>query len=73
MFKLRVKQVIIYESNIMTKKAKVSRYLARDLKNLCILLKNSAEGLGSRREHCLSNVVSVFENTAQKLGVEATC
>ena len=32
------------------KKAKVAKYSATDLKDLCILSENSADGLGSRRE-----------------------
>ena len=36
--------------NDNTKKTKATRHSARDLKNLYILPKNSAEGLGSRRE-----------------------
>ena len=61
---------------------------ARDLKNSCILPQNSAEGFMSRREHCGSYIVSVFENIPKnvlvqgrvqlehishiKIGVEAT-
>ena len=40
-------------------------------KNLCILSENSAEGLGSRRDHCWSYVVSVFEDTPTNLVVQA--
>ena len=32
------------------KKAKATRYSARNFKNFCILLENSAEGLRSRRK-----------------------
>ena len=35
-----------------------------------ILLENSAEGRGSRRERCWYYVVSVFENTPQNLVVQ---
>ena len=49
--KLRVKQVT-YKSKIWQhKKAKATRYSAKNLKNLGILLENSEEGLGSRRMH----------------------
>ena len=34
-----------------TKKTKATRYSARDLENLCILLENSEGGHTSRREH----------------------
>ena len=54
--KLRVKQVP-YESKIA--KAKAERKSARSLKNLRILSKNSAEGLGSRRERCWGYVSSM--------------
>ena len=50
--------------------AKVARYSTKDLKNLYILLKNSAEGLGSRREHCWSYIVSAFENRTKNLVVQ---
>ena len=50
--------------------AKVARYSAKDLKNLYILLKNLAEGLGSRREHCWSYIVSAFENRTKNLVVQ---
>ena len=39
---------------------------ARDLKDLRILLENSARGLGSWRE-CCCGYASVFENTPEKL------
>ena len=70
MLKLRVKQVI-YESNILWqyKKAKAA-YSARDLKNLRILPENSAEGFMSRRQHCGSYIVSVFENISKNLLVQ---
>ena len=50
MLKLRVKQVT-YESKIInnTTRPKSKKKSVRDLKNLGILLENSAEGLGSRR------------------------
>ena len=51
------------------KKAKAARYSTRDLKNLSILPENSAEGFMSRREHCGSYIVSVFENIPQNLVV----
>ena len=41
-----------------------------DLKNLLILPENLAEGLGSRKEHCWSYVVSAFENTIKNLVVQ---
>ena len=43
---------------------------ARDLKNSCILPQNSAEGFMSRREHCGSYIVSVFENIPKNLLVQ---
>ena len=57
-----------YSGNI--KKAKAARYSAMDLKNLHILPENSAEGLRSRREHCQSYVVSVFENVPKNLVIQ---
>ena len=71
MLKLRVKQVIC-RSKIkwQHKKAKAARYWARDLKNLCIFQGNSAEALGSRREHCWHYVISVFQNTPKNLVVQ---
>ena len=57
-----------YYDNI--KRPKPLRYSARDLKNLRILLENSAECLGSRRERCWRYVVSVFENTPKNLVVQ---
>ena len=44
--------------------------ILRGLKNLSILLENSAEGLGSRRDCCWHDVVSVFENTPTNLMVQ---
>ena len=58
----------IHNDNI--KKAKAARYSIRDLKNLCILLENSAEGLGSRKEDCWSYVAYAFENTTKNVVVE---
>ena len=52
------------------KKTKAERKSASDLENLRILLENSAEGLGSRREHCWSYIVSAFENTTKNLVVQ---
>ena len=52
------------------KKAKAARYSTRDLKNLSILPENSAEGFMSRREHCGSYIISVFENIPQNLVVQ---
>ena len=49
------------------KKAKATRYSARDLKNLCILSENSVEDLGFRRERWWSYKISVFENTPKNL------
>ena len=71
MLKLRVKQVI-YELSIQWqhKKAKAARFSAWDLKNFHILLENSAEDLGSKREHCWSYVVSAFENTTKNLVIQ---
>ena len=71
MLKLRVKEVK-YESKIkwQHKKAKAARYSARDLKNLHILPENSAEGLGSRREHCWHYEVANFKNTPKNLVVQ---
>ena len=71
MLKLRVKQVT-YESNILWqhKKAKAARYSAMDLKNLCILPENSAEGFMSRRKHCGSYIVSAFQNIPKNLLVQ---
>ena len=57
----------IYNNNI---KGQTPRYSARDLKNLRILLENLAEGLGSKKEHCCSYVVSAFENTNKNLVVQ---
>ena len=46
-------------------KAKATRYSAKDLKNLCILLGNSA---GSPESHIECwGYASVFENTPEKL------
>ena len=50
-----------------TKNNEAARYSARGLKNICILLEASAEGLRFRREHCWSCAVSVFENTPKKV------
>ena len=47
------------------KKAKAERRSAGDLENSCILLENSAEGLGSRAEHCWG-YVSIPQNTLKK-------
>ena len=47
-------------------KAKAKRKSAGDLKSLCILQENSADGLGSRREHCLG-YLCIYENTPEKL------
>ena len=55
----------------MTKKAKGSRYLARDLKSLHILLKNSAEGFDS--ENAPQNLGVEQSSHIVKIGVEATC
>ena len=58
-----------YYDNI--KKPKLQdTYSARDLKNLRILPENSAEGFMSRRQHCGSYIVSVFENIPQNLLVQ---
>ena len=57
--KLRVK-LVTYESKIWQhKKAKVERKSARGLRNLHILLKNSAEGLGSKIPECCWGCVSM--------------
>ena len=47
-------------------KAKDERKSARDIKKLRILLENSAESLGSRRECCLG-YLSIYEYTPEKL------
>ena len=57
-----------YNDNI--KRPRQLRYSARVLKNLHILLENSAEGLRSRRERCWHYVVSVFENTPKNVVVQ---
>ena len=58
-----------YYDNI--KKPKLQdTHSARDLKNLRILSQNSAEGFMSRREHCGSYIVSVFENIPKNLLVQ---
>ena len=66
--KLRVKQVR-YESkmsNDKNKKAKAEKKSVMDLKNLCLLLENSVEGLASRRQHCWG-YISLYENICKKL------
>ena len=55
--------------NVSWQNKKPATLSARDLKNLHILPENSAEGLGPRRERCLSYVVSVFENKPKNLAV----
>ena len=57
-----------YNDNI--KRPRQLRYSARVLKNLRILLENSAEGLGYRRECCWRYVLSVFENTPKNVVVQ---
>ena len=58
-----------YYDNI--KKPKLQdTHSARNLKNLRILPENSAEGFMSRREHCGSYIVSVFENIPKNLLVQ---
>ena len=59
----------LYNGNIKT--PKLQDFYTRDLKNLHILPKNSAEGRGSRRalRSSWSYVVSTFENTTKKLVV----
>ena len=49
-----------------TKRPKPQGTQLRDLKNLCILLKNSTEGLGFRRNHCWG-YIPVYGNTLEKL------
>ena len=56
--------------NDIIKKAKSARYSAKDLKNLCVLLENLAEGLRSRKEHCWSYAVSAIQNTTKNLVVQ---
>ena len=56
----------IYNDNIKRPKSQATW----DLKNLRILPENSIEGLGSKREHCWSYVVSTFENTTKILLVQ---
>ena len=64
---LSVEQVT-YETKIswQCKKAKAKRKSARHIKNLHILPGNSAEDLGSRREHWWG-YISMYENTPKKL------
>ena len=57
---------MIQRYNGNTKMVKATRYSARDLKSLCILLENLGEGLGSRRG-CCWGYISVYENTPKKL------
>ena len=58
-----------YYDNI--KKPKLQdTHSSRDLKNLHILPENSAEGFMSRREHCGSYIVYVFENIPKNLLVQ---
>ena len=49
---------------------KATRYSARDLKNVSIMLETLAEDLGSRRECCWYYVVSAFENIPKNLVVQ---
>ena len=56
--------------NDNTKKAKATRYPDWGLINLCILPRNSAEGLRPRRGHCWHYAESVFENTPKNLVVQ---
>ena len=57
----------IWVKDMATQKVLLAkRKSARNLKNLCILSENSAEGLGSRREHCWG-YVSIYENIPEKL------
>ena len=48
-----------------TQKDQSRKKSTRDLKNLGILLENSAEGLGCRREHCWGYVF-IYENTPKR-------
>ena len=48
--------------DVMTTQKGQCQNIARDLKNVRILLQNSAEGLGFRREHCWG-YISVCGNT----------
>ena len=58
---------IIWVKDIMTtQKGQSCKISARDLKVLCILPENSAEGLRSMREHCWCYIF-VFENTPEML------
>ena len=58
---------VTYETKIWQhKKTRAKRKSARDLKNLHILPESSAEGLGSRTEHCWG-YISIYENTPKKL------
>ena len=57
----------IYNNNI--KRSKLQDILLGILK-LCIFPKNLAKGLGSRKEHCWSYVVSAFGNTNKNLMVQ---
>ena len=45
---------------------KAAKYSALGLKNLCIMPKNLARFLGSRREHCWV-YLSIFNSTPEKL------
>ena len=49
-----------------TQKGQIERKSTRNLKNLCILSKNSAKGIEARREFCWG-YVSIYENTSKKL------
>ena len=61
--KLRVK-LVADESNIWQhKKAKAARYSAWDLKNLRILLENSAEGLGGQERVLLGLCICLLKYT----------
>ena len=48
----------------VNKKVKAAKYYSKDF------AENSAEVLGSRREHCWSYIVSVFENKTKNLEVQ---
>ena len=57
----------IWVKDIMTAQNDQSwKKSARDLKHLLILPENSAEDLGSRREHCCG-YRSIYQNTPKKL------
>ena len=55
-----------FEENVHAK-SQADNIWVKNIKNLCILLENSAVGLGSSRKRCWSYIVSAFENTPKNL------